>query len=1062
MTTRRDLRIPPLLSTRTFDNFYTTQSKPEEMKKIIEFSVKYPITILMLVLAVLLLGTISFQRLGMDLFPDLNNPRIFVELKAGERPPEEIEQQFVKNIEALASRQRKAVQVSSISRVGSAQVVVEYAWGTNMDDAFLDLQKTLADIGQNPDIEELTITQHDPNAAPVILLGFSHPQITDMDELRKVSESYIRNELIRLEGIADVKLLGQEEKEVVIETSPYLLEAYGLTPSTLASRINEYNRSISGGAIVEMGTKYIIKSLSEFGSLDDIAHVIATYKLPETAVGEVRPDSAAEKIPVFLKDVAEIRLMNKKPDNIVRIDQKRCMALAVYKETKYNTVKAVNEFMQTLETIKKALPGYELRIIQNKGEFITKAIDEVKQTLLAGILLAVMVLYVFLRRLGSTAIISVAIPISIVATFNLMYFNGLTLNIMTLGGLALGAGMLVDNAIVVMENIFRNLELGRSTKEASVIGTSEVSGAITASTVTTIVVFLPIVYLHGSSGELFKDQAWTVAFSLLSSLVVAILVIPMLSARLLKKSTVILDRSSPIRFPWYAGFLRRVLENKWLVIVSAAALVAGAILLIPAVGSEFIPKTELNNFTIELRLPEGTDLYRTESTVAGIEQSLRNLLGDDIETLYSIVGPSEETSQTSGSIFEDENTAVTKINLKKDHALPSDAVFSQVSSLLAGIPDLESRIYQEETTRELTLGTETSPIVIEIQGDDLDRIQQLTGEAEKRALTVKELYNVETSFDEGRPEIDIVIDRIRAGLYNIGIENVSSYLKTLLSGGEAGQWETEGEQKDITITLPRMSVSQLDEVTIKSGDKDISLNEIADIQTTRAPKEITRRNQVRVGKVTAHIAAHIPLDHVVAKINAAMSDISFPPNYRYQITGEEQKRLEAFANLKFALILSLILVYMVLASQFESLIHPFTIIFSIPMAMVGAIAIFFFLGRSLNIMAYIGIIMLAGIAVNDSIILVDMINQLKREGLSRYESIIEAGQRRIRPIIMTSLTTILALLPLTFGFGEGAALRAPMALAVIGGLTTSTLLTLVVIPCVYAVMDSFTEFLFSK
>jgi len=1040
------------------------------MKKIIQFSVDYPITVLMLVLGVILLGSISFRRLGMDLFPELNNPRIFIELKAGERPPGEIEKLFVKNIEAQVIQQKNAVEVSSISRVGSARITVEYAWGTSMDEAFLTLQKALTDIQQNTEIDALTISQLDPNAAPIILLAFSHPGITDMDELRKVAESYIRNELIRLEGIAEVRLLGQEEKEVVVETSPYFLEAFGLTPAEVAGSIQEYNRNVSGGSIEEMGTKYIIKGVSEFGSLEDIAQVVVAHKQPETWPGDAAAASTAGEVPVFLKDVAEIHLSNKKPENIVHLNGRRCMGLAVYKETKYNTVKAVDEFMETLETIRKALPGYELSIIQNKGEFINTAIDEVEQTALIGILLAVTILFVFLRRIGTTLIISVAIPISIVATFNLMYFNDLTLNIMTLGGLALGAGMLVDNAIVVVENIYRNLEQGYSLKEASVLGTSQVGGAITASTITTIVVFLPIVYLHGAAGELFKDQAWTVAFSLLSSLVVAIVVIPMLSRRLLRsdpQSRKSLSgpelpppsRTESIQFPRYGRFLARALDARWLIILLASMLVAGAIALLPLVGSEFIPQTDLNDFVIEVELPEGTELTRTEGTVAGIEKSITEILSEDIETIYSIIGPSQETGGL-GSVFEDENTATIKVSLKEDRRLPASAVFAGVSAILAGIPDLEARIYQERTVRELTLGTETDPVAIEIQGEDLEQIQELAEQARQRALSCEELFNVETSFDEGRPEVDIVIDRIRAGVLNIGLEEVRTQLNNLLMGAEAGQWDTGGELKDITIKLPRVGVSRLDDITIRSGDKKISIDEIADIETTVAPKEIYRRNQVRVGRVTAHLREGAVLDQVVNKISAAMSDVSFPPEYRYKITGEEQKRREAFENLKFALILSLILVYMVLASQFESLLHPFTIILSIPLAAVGAVAIFFIMGEPLNIMAYIGIIMLVGIAVNDSIILVDAINQLKREGLSRHEAIVEAGRRRIRPIIMTSLTTILALLPLTAGVGEGAALRAPMALAVIGGLVTSTLLTLVVIPCVYAVLDRLPGLLF--
>ena len=428
------------------------------MKKITQFSVDYPITILMLIMAVLLLGYISFSKLGIDLFPDLNNPRIFVELKSGERPPEEIEKQFVDGIESLAIRQKKVVQVSSISRVGSAQITIEYTWDADMDEAFLDIQKTLTSFSQNSEIDELTITQHDPNATPVILIGLSHPEINDMDELRKVAENYIRNELIRLEGIAEVELSGQEEKEVVIKTDNYILEAHGITPDVITNQIRNYNRNASGGSIVEMGLQYIIKGVGVFQSLEDIGNIIVTTKQPAAETTELQNTGYTEKVPVYLRDVATIAFRNKEPDNIVRIDRKRCIGLSIYKETKFNTVTAVKDLLKALQEIQKALPGYEFTIIQNQGEFINTAINEVKQTAMIGILLAVIVLFVFLRRIGATAIISIAIPISVVATFNLMYFNGLTLNIMTLGGLALGAGMLVDNAIVVMENISRNLE----------------------------------------------------------------------------------------------------------------------------------------------------------------------------------------------------------------------------------------------------------------------------------------------------------------------------------------------------------------------------------------------------------------------------------------------------------------------------------------------------------------------------------------------------------------------------------------------------------------------------
>ena len=1013
----------------------------------------------MLVLAVLLLGYISFQKLGIDLFPDLNNPRIFVEIKAGERPPEEMEKQFVDGIESLVIRQKKVVQVSSICRVGSAQITAEYSWDADMDEAFLDMQKTLTSYSQNSDIDELNITQHDPNAEPVMLLGLSHPRIEDMDELRRVAEYYIRNELIRLEGIAEVELTGQEVQEVVIRTDSYLLEAFNLTPDAIVSRIQNYNRNISGGSIVETGLQYVIKGVGVFNSVEDIEEIIVTTQEGETA-GE-SGTVTSDPVPVYLKDVADVSLRNKDPENIVRVNGKRCLGLSIYKETKFNTVRAVKDLLSGLEDVKRALPGYEFIVIQNQGDFINTAINEVKQTALIGVLLAIIVLYVFLRRIGVTAIISLAIPISIVATFNLMYFNGLTLNIMTLGGLALGAGMLVDNAIVVMENIFRNMESGMTLREAAVTGTSQVSGAITASTITTIVVFLPIVYLHGASGELFKDQAWTVAFSLLSSLVVALLVIPMLSTRILRNTTEVRKPRS-VRFGWYGKLLVKIIGRRGWVILGAAVLVAVAVLLIPVVGSEFIPRTDASVFSIDLRLPEGTELSRTERVVDRVEGIVRSVMADDLEILYSQVGPSVGMGSDVETIFEDENTALIKVVLRFDFQGDLNAYIARLDGILSDIPDLEVQFNREQTALQSTLGTDEPPIVVEIRGEDLDEIERLTNEVKERLLALDDLFNLETNFETGSPEVEVVIDRIRAGLLGVSINQVISQLQERLMGTEAGQWEHEGELKDITVRMPDVGLHDFQNIAIRQGNQVVRLDEVADIRIVQAPKEITRRNQSRVGKVMAEYRKNRPFDHVVQSIQSEIDQIAWPADIRATIAGEEIKRLDSFRNLFLALLLSIVLVYMVMASKFESLVHPFTILLTIPLAGVGAILIFFVLGKSLSIMAFIGMIMLVGIAVNDSIILIDAINQLKREGLPRREAIVEAGQRRIRPIVMTSMTTILALLPLTFGFGEGAALRQPMALAVIGGLVTSTLLTLAVIPCVYDIFDGFRERVFGR
>jgi HAE1 family hydrophobic/amphiphilic exporter-1 len=1028
------------------------------MRKISDFSVNHPVSVTMIVLGVILLGWISFQRLGIDLFPDLNNPRLFVELQSGERPPEEMEKQYVDPIENQIFMQEGITGVSSVIRVGAARITVEYSWDTDMDEAFLNLQKAAADFSQGEEDLEITITQHDPNSDPVMTVALFNPDVTDMDGPRRIAENYIRNELVRIEGIAGVEISGGETKEVIVQTDGYMLEAYGLTVEGIASTIRNYNVEASGGTVTEMGISYLIKGVSEMETIDDIRQIILAWKEPaegqqlSTESGRAGASGqTTEKAPVFLSDVAEVTLRNRDPENIVRLNGSRAIGLSIFKEMRFNTVQASDNLAEALERIEKALPGYEIVTIQDQGRFINSSIGEVRQTALIGIFLAVLILFVFLRRLGTTAIISISIPVSIVATFNLMYFKGLTLNIMTLGGLALGAGMLVDNAIVVVENIVRNIESGMDVKEAAASGTAQVGGAITASTITTIVVFLPIVYLHGAAGELFKDQAWTVAFALISSLAVAVLIIPMLAGRFLRNE--VGGAAKPVKFERYGALLEKALARKWSVIIAATALVALAVLLLPVVGSEFIPAADADEYSVHLTLPEGSDLMRTDGTVLGLEEQLRGRFGEDVEILFSTSGPVTGIGSDETSVFQDENTAVVKIRFAEGHGRSHSSIMEDLGETLSSIPGIESRIVQDQTALRSILGAESAPIVVEIKGDDLETLTQLADGARERLAGIGDLYNVETSLEHGRPEINIVVDRLRAGMLEVDLGEISGTLQSRLSGQSAGEWDRGGEKTDITVMLPDVGVSDLERIYVDSGGRQYRVDELASLEPGTAPREINRRGQMRAALVTAHKREGRPFDHAIADIRGQLEALDIPPDYRVDITGEEARRREEFDDLRFALLLSVILVYMVLASQFESLIHPFAILLTIPLAGVGAVLIFLLLGRPLSVMAYIGIIMLVGIAVNDSIILIDAINRFRREGMAKAEAIVAAGRIRIRPIVMTSATTILALLPLTLGFGEGASLRSPMALAVIGGLVTSTLLTLIVIPCVYSVLD---------
>jgi len=1025
------------------------------MNSITKFAVKYPVSVLMLTLAVCLLGTISYNKLGTDLFPDLKNPALYVEVKSGQRPPEEVEKLITTNIESTTARQEGVKSVYSITKVGYTKVTVEYGWDQDMDAAFLDLQRSVSSLSQDETIEEVNVTRYDANATPIMTIALTHNEVKDMNELRKIAENYMRNELVRVDGIADIQLNGQEQAIVEISTNPYMLEAFGLTADGIASQITAINQNVSGGTITDGDIQYTVKGVNLITSLQDIENIIVAFKENSSGENSSSTESTSSasktKAPVYLKDVASVSIRNEDPANLARYNGERCLGISIYKENKYNTVNAVENLLAKIDEFRKSLPGYNFHIISNQGEFIGSSINEVKDSALMGIILAVIILYIFLRRVNMTLIVSLSIPISIIATFNLMYFNGLSINIMTLGGLALGAGMLVDNAIVVMENIFRNMdENNLPPAEAAVRGTSEVAGAITASTLTTIVVFLPIVYLQGAAGELFKEQAWTVSFSLLSSLFVSILFIPMLASKFMRKK----DNTSShaITIKGFGNFVGKVLKRKYLVIGVATVLMIVSYLMLPLIGMEFMPKTESKEFSIFVTMEPGTRLKSTDNAVGTIEDAIRTLGQDDVEWQYTLVGPSNLESQSGGKL-ESENQSQIKVKIKKDSKLDADYFITNINENYPLPEGVEISYEKGESALQSILGTEGAPLVIEVKGEELELLDELCTEIKEKITEIPGIYDIKSSLEKGAPEVNIKIDRLKSGIYGIDVATVSNQVSEKLAGKDAGTFETQGETIDINIKVPEVTLSEIYDIEIIQGEKKYRLGEIADIEITSAPKEINRVNQSRTGIVTAMLEKQYSLSHITPAIKAKLSEVEFPAKYSAKITGEEEMRQESFSGLGFALFLSILLVYMVMAAQFESLRHPFTILLTIPLAGVGCILAFLLTGQTLNMMAFIGIIMLAGIAVNSSIILVDAINRLKEEGHPLEEAIQMAAQHRVRPIIMTSATTILALLPMCFGFGEGASLRSPMALAVIGGLLTSTIMTLIVIPCVYYVID---------
>ena len=801
---------------------------------ITKFAVKYPVSVLMITLGVCLLGIISYNKLGTDLFPDLKNPALYIELEAGERPPEEIEKQFVERIESMAARQEGVKQVSSSSKVGSASITVEYNWDQDMDAAFLDLQRSMSALGQDDEITSLNVSRYDANATPVMIIAMQHREIKDMNELRKIAENYMRSEFVRLDGVADIQLNGQEEAYVEIKTDAYMLEAFNLTAETVASKIESMNRNVSGGTIVNDDIQYTIKGINLLKNIEDIGNIIIAFKTPSS--DNTNDKASSVKAPMYLKDIAQIELRNREPENLARYNGERCLSLSIYKENKYNTVKAVENITAKLEDLNKNMPGYEFHIISNQGDFIDASIGEVKDSAVMGILLAMIILYVFLRRINTTLIVSISIPVSIIATFNLMYFNGLTINIMTLGGLALGAGMLIDNAIVVMESIYRNLENGLSPQEAAVKGTSEVAGAITSSTLTTIVVFLPIVYIQGAAGELFKEQAWTVSFSLLSSLFVAILLMPMLASRYVRKPS---GRQTSLKINGYGRFVGKLLKHRYAVVLSALAIVVGSYMLIPSLDMEFMPKADSKEFSTYITLEPGTRLKSTDNAAATIENMITELAGDDLEWIFTQVGPSNTENEVGGGKLEEENQAEIKAKLKNQSSIDADYLISRLNHNYTIPEGVEISFEKEQSALQSILGNEGAPVVIELKGEELEIIEELCNEIKERIASIAGIYDIRTSLEKGAPEVDISIDRLKSGIYGVDIASVASQVKNKLNGTTASTFESEGEPVNIEIRVPEVSLPELENVEITQGDKKYRLGEIAEISISAAPKRLT-------------------------------------------------------------------------------------------------------------------------------------------------------------------------------------------------------------------------------
>jgi HAE1 family hydrophobic/amphiphilic exporter-1 len=1076
-----------------------------------DLSIRRPVATAMAYLAIVLLGIIAFTRLPVDLLPDVSFPTLTVWTQYPEAGPSEVERFVTEPIERQVSRVPGVKSVSSVSREGASQVQLQFLWGTDMDFATLNIRERLDNVRYElpDDATRPTILRSDPTSEPVMTLA-STSESTSLWELKELSENVFKRRLEQIDGVAQAAVAGGLEREIHVKVDPDRLEALGVTIDAVSQALDAANYSAPGGTIRRGRYRYALRALGEFQTVEEIS---------ETVVGRGATGSI-----VLLRDIAGVEDGFADRETIARYNGRESVGLLIYKESGANTVQVAERVDEVLELLREEHPDVEVAIASSQSGFIRDAISNVVQALGFGAILAFLVLFLFLHDGRYPVAISLSIPISVILTFGLLYLFDVSLNIMSLGGLALGVGMLVDNSIVVLENIFRHRERGMEPAAAAALGAKEVQAAITASTFTTIAVFGPIIYVKGVAGELFKDLSIAVAVSLLASLLVALTLLPAIAARI--RSTDAIDEASTsaaqrrrfiprfseykenmrwwkwplvltrwiggviggvlrafvallvdlVKFwgglllkplaafsrPIFRGFDRafdrfaeryhRVLEwsrgNRGVTLTIASAVFAFAVLLGYGLPRDLLPQVDEGSYRANIELALGTPLEETDRITERVEAAAQS--NSDTEAAFSRIGraQAEEITEREATGV---NTAAVDVRLSEG-TRTADAVEALRASI-GGL--LSSEMLTVETGRatELgrVLGLGEADIAVRVRGDDLEAVLDVAEEIENRLTALPMLTGVHVGLLRGQPEIEIEIARERVARHGLTVQQVAGAIEAYMRGLVATRFVDFDRRIDVLVRPPediRREFNNLLDFQIEG----VPVRELIVWRETLAPVEVLRDEQGRVVPVYADVASG-GLDAAVAEISEALADLQMPPRMRYEVGGVNEEMRESFQSLAFAFALAIALVFMILAAQFESVIHPFTIMLAVPLAAIGAVLGLMVARDGVNVMSLIGFVILVGIVVNDAIVKVDFINQYRREGASMRDAILEAGRVRLRPIIMTTVTTVLGLTPLALGLGAGADLRAPLAVAVIGGLISATLLTLIVVPVIYATLE---------
>ncbi len=1020
--------------------------------RIPEFSVNRKVTTAMLVMILVVLGTIAFFQLGLDFFPDLEFPTVSVITTYRGASSEDIENTITRPVEQIINSVSRVKKVNSLTIEGASVIMVEFEWGTNLDFAAQDVrdqiglyQAYLPEEAADPLVVKFNFSQF-----PIIFGGITADRPTV--ELKEIIEDEVAPRIERIDGVASVQVFSTEVREILVDVDKTALESLNLSLDQILMALRMENLNLPAGHVVERHAEFLIRTLGEFQSVEDIE---------KTIVG-----SAQNGQPVYLEDVAEVRDGLKESRFISRIQREKGVIYTISKRSGANTVITANAVKAELERIQQTLPeDIAFWPFMDQADMVQQVINRTGGNALVGGILAIFFLFVFLRNWRPTLTIALAIPLSVITTFIALYLAGYTINLLTLGGLALGIGMLVDNAVVVIENIFRHLEEGKNRDEAAKRGASEVGMAITASTLTTIAVFFPMVFAKGITGKLTQGLALSITFALLASLFVALTIVPMVASLIFKANKNHDAEGKPVRKVeferarnLYRKILHKSLKRRGLVLAGVLGLFVLSFFIVPFLGTEFMPAQDQDMLILNVKMPVGTSIDETNRVAQMVEDLLAQQ--PEVETVSAQIGSAaeEDPSDLAGG-FSNSGTheGIVWVGLIPQTER-EDSDVEIMERIRSQLPKLKDVKFEAMNMSQVMMGGSGAPVEIKIFGKDIYQLREIADNIVERIQDVEGLRDITHTFSQGKPEYHIRINREQASRMGLMVSQIANTIQTASLGTVATRYREGNDEVDIRVRFGKQSRDSLDDIEnipiLTPLNQMVRLDQVASISKGEGPIQIDRENQARVVTVLANIAGR-DLGSVVKDIKERLSgvDRGLPPGYFIEFGGQYEDMQEAFVIMAGAFALAILLVYMIMASQFESFRHPFVIMFTIPLALFGVIMALLISGKPIGLPVLIGFIMLAGIAVNNGIVMVDYINQLKRRGVEKKEAILQACTVRLRPVLITAFTTILGMLPMALSTSQGAEMRAPMAITVMGGLIATTLLTLFVIPIMYSLFD---------